>query len=539
MNLNSNLQFCVMLLCALTVVGRADTEFDKPAALQEIHFESLIHSLYSANCGWSTEKQWTKSWDSMGGPSGAGAGYFDKLNRYNSCEAARYGYSWQRYYQYFPNGTSGTMTYSRSDGAFGYSEPCSFEGITLEKCDVIDTIYGDNGAIDDWDRVAYTTVKLHTGGKASSTRSQLFTLTGSAVEILSKRTRNLDNGSWGDYVTIPANQITMYNGPLGGDSLKYVTIADNSVVDITPTTSRGYYAFTHGATKHKLKLYANNVVLFEAPPAVTKYCVGEKVVLAWEFVPPVPGITSLIPNWEVTANFVNNLNVWPYTYNSQYLDVNSPSLWWVRGGQNESATLGLSLSFANGMNVVVTGIGYVNVYVPQLVFNAITTPGGRVDFDGGQVILDRMGMAFSGRIVSEYSGTARISQLIRSDMTTDVLPFYWRTHGEWWSDNGDPYTSGQILAHSNGWPLPPFQDSPSMGFQNSVSLDFDYKAYVRFAPDRPDSIYITLGRVDWDWTCNAVRSPRADYTFCNPPVATEDSSFPVATGVLHNAGTYP
>jgi hypothetical protein len=191
----------VLLFVAIFEVSRAvshcaEYEWDKPPWIEEIAYESLIHTIYDPQCGYESPEIVYLNYNTESG----GVGYTRVVH--DDCVTARYGVRWALWYSVWPVpftwlNSGSTMTYSRSDMTEPITNPATAPVYTREQCDVIDTIYS-GGGFDDWDRVAHTTVKLHPGGKALSSSQRLFSVAIAALEVRNLRWRHTSPGWMAD-----------------------------------------------------------------------------------------------------------------------------------------------------------------------------------------------------------------------------------------------------------------------------------------------------------------------------------------------------
>ena len=233
--------------------------------------------------------------------------------------------------------------------------------------------------------------------------------------------------------------------------------------------------------------------------------------------------------------------------------------WYVDGGKKTSL-LNLNMVFNNGQKAALMTWGLFQVHRPTLeswnpsppFYAFISDPKGwmgrpylQLGEDYGNI---PGSMCYSVRIRSDFAGEARWTQLINKYRHRDELPpiftWYSTTGGDFYADGGEFYgdLSVNVSAGSLSNPLP-FGDGPGnpVGLSVTDSLD-QFKCYVRFCPTNPESIYVTLGRVDWSWQANAVNllgypyntipgNWHIEYQYVPPPELFDDSAFPNWNGV--------
>ena len=107
-------------------------------------------------------------------------------------------------------------------------------------------------------RNAQTTIKLQTGGKALSTRKNLFCLTGSATQLVPVKDPLYHPRSTPvPQIPVPAQSITVDGMALGSDGNLWRLYADNDIRDVTPRVNNmDYYWFTLAAQKYRLFIQA-------------------------------------------------------------------------------------------------------------------------------------------------------------------------------------------------------------------------------------------------------------------------------------------
>ncbi len=117
-------------------------------------------------------------------------------------------------------------------------------------------------------------------------------------------------------------------------------------------------------------------------------------------------------------------------------------------------------------------------------------------------------MSFEVDILSEFAGVCRWTQLINQYRYRDEVAGFWtkNTGGDFWADGGEFYAA-EIL-HAVLLPGATntlgFADGPGnpVGLWVVTAVD-SFETYLRFRPEGEESIWVTLGRVDWSWDVSA------------------------------------
>lgn len=191
-------------------------------------------------------------------------------------------------------------------GQFAYTAPTDWPG---EFCEVAKLrLYDLGGTAEKHDeaiaRSARTLYELHTGGKATSRRSNLFVMTGQAEGV--------GDPFWWEYASekqayaIPVTDVLLGSlGPLGSDGRLYTFLPDGESYDVTPTVLGNTY-YTYGIpepSKHKLVHLTECTALTNPDNTRTTVGVGEYV--NFSFVQPINMSIPETPHWETTAGSVD------------------------------------------------------------------------------------------------------------------------------------------------------------------------------------------------------------------------------------------
>jgi hypothetical protein len=381
-----------------------------------------------------------------------------------------------------------------------------------------------------------STVKmtLHTGGKSLPRRQNLFALSATAQEILEKAPPPL----WPGGNDITSTQIKVDGQALGTDGIAWKVYADGSTANVTPIVKKPMYSFTVGQQKYPV--YINLVTATtnaDLSTNVPEVCVGQKVTFSLAGL-PTDKIVDVKGKWTLPQKYVNhtwqNYVVDPATgvptfFGSHNYDI-LPSLlentvqtscWYVNkpGNQGQGhVSVGLNLKFSNGQIASVAANGDFTVYRPS-VNQPITYQTYGAGISGGMLSLENRQMRFDVTINSKYPGNFGLTQLVNYHAYPSTPGR--TTYGNYWLDGREYYDGLVNETQKNSiW------DSPGVGFFGLyASYDGLWQDYVRFTPN--DGIAVTLGRIDWDWSAEAIRPPEqvASDSGANPQLH-DDDAFP-------------
>ena len=426
-------------------------------------------------------------------------------------------------------------------------------GFTISHCyaSIGYTWTGDSGS-KNYGRSSKTFMKLRTGGKSGISKKTLFKMSAGAMEYGRPSYIDWCPDEWyGTLVTgIAPDRIRVLGKNLGNDGNLFIVLPDNATLDLGATAPGRHYSLGVGATKHKLAIFANGNPLVDDRVRVgANFCAGQNVSFSPHFYPDLPAgtVSSKTAHWNFTGQFVTAWTQWvgmyggTYFYGSKdyYLDNSVLALensyaWWTKGGnpapEQETATLGIMVEFANGQKAFLKRTGLFTMYQPGIDFQIIPPPAAvHIDYIS-MVIALRIGknissgqltdlMGFTADIHSDvkFPGEIIATQLINRNSSIDGIPFS-GTDGSFWLDASETYPN----SHDNvirQQPTAPycygqslFSDGPGIGIQIAswASINDTLKTYFRFRPSGGNSIWVTLGRVDWNWFGSV------EYTGLNP-----------------------
>jgi hypothetical protein len=410
-------------------------------------------------------------------------------------------------------------------------------------------------------RTAQTTVKLFTGGKKIVHRSNLFVAYASVAEVLDKRAVPPLTETVHARAISPTEITVSDMGALGSDGRRYKVLPDGETKDLTPKTSRKFYVFTVDASKHKLKVSANGTDLETEEP---RFCVGQKVVLAYQFLPALPEqpkTTNI--TWSLAAPYVNakeaprdasdtdyymttchpkrtfrtrlrypgEIGEPPCTYYSIYdplLKENETGAWWTTAGR-KFGYLNLETTFPNGQTVSLSRMGLFSMHKPTFSnFNPHPEVLGFTWSGGVEGVLSAS-MLWEVEVQSDFDGDLGITQLINGIYIQDGWRVTKSTAGHLWLDGNTelyeqiPYRVSDPVSHVIG-----LDDNPAeIAFIYSVHMTADFKDYLRFMPSGDDNIWVTLGTNGWNIEGYATL-PGGLLINSNPPASApvESDQFP-------------
>ncbi len=375
---------------------------------------------------------------------------------------------------------------------------------------------------------ARTCLELRTGGKAGVNRKNLFRINVNGVRY--GRPWNAAELEWfGTPVTnIPPASIQVLGKNVGNDGNLFLILPDNATLDATATAPGRHYNINVNATKHKLRMTANGIPLVsERITRNAKFCVGQKINLVSWMSPAIDEYVEEIDyEWLLQSIFVNYIENWPAEAKKYLIEwaltyQKDTHAWWVTGGDKRLGSE-WDITFKNGQKAKVTGWGQMNMHRPEVVsftngapyFPWITKDKATLGRPwlqlGGEYASEGGDMDFTAGVKSDFQGTIRWTQLINQYRHRDEYPTgSWTktSGGQFWADGGEFYAPDVLsteLAPGVANQLT-FADGPGNPVGISLTESHDiFKTYLRFKPTGDDSIWVTLGRVDWSWEATAI-----------------------------------
>ncbi len=307
----------------------------------------------------------------------------------------------------------------------------------------------------------------------------------------------------------PRKKVRSNGSPLGADSRVYRLLADNTTLNITPTTSRNNYTFDFGFTKHIPTVYANGNALDDNQPNV-EFCVGQGINLLASLVPDVPGATTTY-EWLLPGEFVNASQQVASDHSVNYyiewplLWAQNTYAWWVSGGL-KPLVCKLMVTVPGGQTFSIDAVGKMDMYRPTVTI-VQTYPNGFMIHDMGILttwhtlklgqldhISDFHHKKYEAQIPTRHWGHAGITQIT----SLIAAAFGYQCSGldarEWyWPQT--PIPANQSPGPTDN--LVSLDDGPESHWWQPNYLTGDFVDYVRFQPNGNQSIPVTLGRIFW------------------------------------------
>jgi len=290
--------------------------------------------------------------------------------------------------------------------------------------------------------------------------------------------------------------------------------------------------------------------------------VGQQVSFgtSWGTLPP--NIVDTVQHWVISGDYVNEPYAYSATCNSYRknsdLQTNMTTGCWFVNGSSGSAGIAMNLHMSNGQYVNVAANGNFNIYRPSVSviveanvepsfycsnsfnFYNIVSLGGNGDprQDGYQHDMEY----YAVYSVGPFSGQAGITQLIQASYSPSPASQSY-SFSDWRLDGDAEYydTPQEIDAvNEENYFLPPithavfFHDSPEAGYYGPVTCKASFKDYCRFKPDGDDSIFVTLGIINWSCDGECTTGGILTVNSVTGPLGPDTSdTFPAWQYVLH------
>ena len=426
--------------------------------------------------------------------------------------------------------------------------------------------FGDN---EHYSRSSRTYMKIRTGGRAGIARENLFRLNSSATEYGEPSWVGWLNylDQWFDTPMegIDPTRIRVLGKNIGNDGNLFIVLPDNATLDLGATAPGRHYTLGVGATKHKMFIQANGHILrSDRIVPLAKFCVGQQIGFAPVWSPSAPpGVASGSYLWNLSTKFVNH-STHPcsscsinYDVDLNLLDVETPSVWYVSGG-DKNAYAHVFLHFSNGQSATVDASGQFSMFRPQILGHEQVIQGA-VKLNTNSLPTVKLGMLAPDSdyirwttdvgLDTSFSANLFHVQLVDWESMYDIglycISKYDGTSGQYWLDNSNPFSDGLWPVNPDGGGNYtttkgiPFSDGPdiSENFCTFAQLTPSFKTYLCFQPTSAGSIPITLERVEWS------EHGRADLTsgiwtlttsYIIGPTFSNDDSFPFWEQVFIN-----
>ena len=213
-----------------------------------------------------------------------------------------------------------------------------------------------------------------------------------------------------------------------------------------------------------------------------------------------------------------------------------------------TASVGMNLQFSNGHTASVSTMGSFTIYRPTIsnfqahppFYAALVPTNSPNELQlGDNFPHGLMDYNFSVSSIAPFSGSANVVQLVNASRAVSA-PYGGQqstTGGQFWLDNtrfyfGSDFPINSGTSFHNNFE---FFDQPGYGLNPITGADLcsivdSFKDYVVFKPDGPNSIYVTLGRVFWDWSASTSKTngvwSNPTYQVNGPSSADSSDEFP-------------
>jgi hypothetical protein len=369
-------------------------------------------------------------------------------------------------------------------------------------------------------RGAQAVLKLQTGGKATSRLRNLVGLTGSAAQGIPVSFM----GSWGwlaraywyqsSGTNFPSQYITIGSyGKLCNDGNVYVALPDNADVDVTPYVAGvDYYSFNVNPQKYKLTIVARgNGTNYDLSTNTPEFCVGQLLTFQPSWSPSTPPYFNSVQHWTLPDKYVNrptNYSATCATYvkNTDLLTNRVNQCWYVNGSGG-TASIGMSLQFANGQTASIAAKGDFTIYRPRIWLGPYD-PGEEnhyytISYANEATCKLKLGenddsgngaMRFDVDINSKYSGSIGLTQLITANYSNPTCIFSdERCDGTEYYSGPNAVTARNDSSRSG---LISMDDGPNSIWVTPNIVNLSSRDFVRFQP--VGGIPVTVGIVTWD-----------------------------------------
>jgi hypothetical protein len=359
-----------------------------------------------------------------------------------------------------------------------------------------------------YQRQAEATMELQTGGRASSQRSSLFCLSGTADKLITKYDYPEVNDQQTVYWTsgrdpattpIPAQGITIDGLPLGNDGKRWRVYKDNDTRDVTPRVKgEDFYTFTISQQKYRLLIQANSSIL-QADRVVSsaKHLIGERIDLIPVFSPNLPEEPQKSNiKWSLSGQFINSFVLWildvnnapvphfdsealynsaqgmtDFKVDSSRLNLEHTFAWWQSGSTSDYEAdeihFSMGLTFANDQYVAVATKGMIGMHQPKVRWEPADYNQGVVYGykDGFGVLSVGIGMFYSSNEAEREAGRCAwgaSSDILKSANAITYPTFSMiqlikraskaETWTDWHLDNAVPYNAQSPYNYPIGTP---------------------------------------------------------------------------------------
>ena len=360
---------------------------------------------------------------------------------------------------------------------------------------------------------ARTKLRLYTGGKAVVGRMSLFSV--------QSEVREYEKPFIYEWYYTPEEIVGHERVSINGERVDaqgkiWRVLAANSTMDVNiKSDGSQHYKTTTDLTEHHLKILAHGVALdTDKVASGAEFCVGQNVPFSLSGVPDDAIATNFV--WVLQGNFVNESNQVcsvcsvNYTNNGDLLkNAVITNCWWTSGRFSPSttyvATVYCELVFTNGNSTGhVSTKGQFKMHRPEVYgYEAGEDPYAIVDDDILSIV---PGAEFKADIRSAFDGQAGVTQLMTGYYTNGYYGLKMLAADT--IDNAE-FNAGEVPVNANAEATATnnrvrLSDEPKLGCVGQTEVHYNFTDYVRFKPTGADSIFVTLGKVQWHIYATAV-----------------------------------
>jgi len=412
------------------------------------------------------------------------------------------------------------------------------------------------GEFRNFSRNARAYMKLQTGGKTGIAAKNLLRMSANATEYgrpVSLSCVGPQGDVWDGTPTtaIDPTRIRVLGKNVGNDGNLYIVLPDNATLDLAASAPGRHYSLNVTATKHKLYVQANNSILQPDHVVPTgTFSVGQKLTFSYFFNPSVSGIVDSDTGyqWILNGSLVNGWNSLGSGYDDYFFDRNmlqaaQTPAWYYSDAPNTTAYIDLDLKFSNGQKVNVYGKGRYSVVKPVAHVGSGSTHYGSFTLQGGFLWLsmgtstneiDDGNMEFTGDVTSKFPGAIGWTQLVNCTNESSFPLLAVSTGGNWELDGSLIYDKSYQVLNTNSFhqnifyqKISGFTDCPGIPVGDVyTTMNSSFMTFLRFKPSSPDSIWVTLARVDWSWHAEATGTPTLVVNNVTGPTFTLSNQFP-------------
>jgi hypothetical protein len=532
---------------------QSHVDWDKPPAVYVKHmkynYSSFETSYYDTASTFVDEWDWTQGGGGYRNETGNATNY-NSDGSVNYINTDLYTVNWLADAGYLPV----LPGMENNNGTIGSNTP-NMEWIDMAKTGGVNGLGGDIVPYT-WAFQAAQVVELFTGGKAVRRDRSLFVLS----QTLYREIFSMDTFSGFGWLmdAIPSQQIVLgAYGNQGADGKLYVVMSKGQNVVISQKTTKQWVGGElPGAPEYPLTITAStNGSAVDLSTTTPGFCVGQDVAFFVSGLPTDGSVIATNFQWTLDGTFVNK-DIPAANTNSSDIYTNDTTLlknqtitncWWTSGGYSPptyQASVTCDLIFTNGNpKQSVNASGLFTMHRPQIYFSRTIPPGAIVT---NVTLLTRPQFALEAFIHSAFDGEAGTTQLasgystnaVGGDNTTNTweldnyefylystMPVYAGANA---NDTNSPYNNLTVMA-----------DDPSISCSNNTVIHKDFKDFIRFQPTGGNSIFVTLGTLNWHIYASASLS-NSVYFLTSTPNGNADTNvidsidFPQWTNTLHN-----